>query len=46
MGRKDTKDERAGAQQVRRRTITKIIPDKRHKERENQIKKDIRKEGF
>lgn len=46
MGRKDTKDERAGAQQVRRRTTTKVLPDKRGKEREKQIQRDIRKENL
>jgi len=46
MGRRDTKDERAGAQQVRRRTTTKVIPDKRNKEREKQIQRDIRGENF
>ena len=46
MVRRDTKAERKGAQQVRRRMITQIVPDKRNKEREKQIQKDIRGENY
>ena len=46
MARRDTKQERAGAQQVRRRTTTQIIPDKRNKSLEKQIQRDIREENF
>jgi hypothetical protein len=46
MARRDTTAERRGAQQVRRRMITQVVPDKRNKEREKQIQKDIRGENY